>query len=211
MIEKQKEPWLKEGETLVCFGDSLTESASGYVSMLEADLAPMGVKVVNAGLGGDKTPQALTRLASDVIALKPDAVSILFGCNDSVIGRGCWRDEPLVEPITYRDNLVWIVHLCRLRGGIRKFSIAPPPGRLEGECLHDFGDITRDYCLMARSAADLANCIFVPLDTVMDLARDAMPPTPDGLKLTVDGLHPKACGYRIMADAMLEAWRMKRQ
>ncbi len=209
MIEKLNTPWLERGETLVCLGDSLTESPQGYVSMLEAELAPRGIHVINAGLGGDKTPQALTRLVSDVIDRKPDAVSILFGANDSVIGRGCWRDEPVVEPITYRDNLVWMVHLCRLKGIIRKFSIAAPTGHLEGDALLDFGDIVRDYCLMARQAADLADAVFVPLDVALDRRREAMSATPDGLKLTVDGLHLTADGYRLMADTMLKTWCMK--
>ena len=207
MIEKLKEPWLKRGETLLCFGDSLTAATSGYVSMLEAALAPQGIRVINAVLGGDKTPHALTRLCSDVIAQNPDAVSIFFGANDSVIGRGCWRDEPVVEPLTYRDNLIWMIHICRLKkSSIRKFSIAAPSGRIEGDSWHEFGDIRHDYCLMARQAADIANALFVPLDTVMDQVRDTMPATDNGLKLTRDGVHPTSDGYRLIADTMLKSW-----
>ena len=206
MIEKLKEPWLKRGETLLCFGDSLTASTIGYVSMLEEALAPQGIRVINAGVGGDKTPHALTRLVTDVIEQKPDAVSIFFGANDSVIGRGCWRDEPVVEPITYRDNLIWMIHICRLKSNIRRFSIAAPSGRIEGDAWHEFGDIRRDYCLMARQAADLANAVFVPLDTVMDQRRDTMPATDNGLKLTRDGVHPTTDGYRLIAETMLKTW-----
>ena len=208
MIEKLKEAWLKPGETLVCFGDSLTAAKAGYVSMLEEALAPKGIRVINAGVGGDKTPHALTRIVSDVIALKPDAVSLFFGANDSVIGRGCWRDEPVVEPITFRDNLAWMVHICRLKASIPKYSIAAPTGRIEGAAWHEFGDIRRDYALMARQAADLSNALFVPLDTVMDQVRDTMPATPDGLKLTRDGVHPTLEGYRLIADTMLKTWLM---
>ena len=208
MIEKLKEAWLKPGETLVCFGDSLTAAQAGYVSVLEETLVPKGIRVINAGLGGDKTPHALTRIISDVIALKPDAVSLFFGANDSVIGRGCWRDEPVVEPLTYRDNLVWMVHICRLKSAISKFSIAAPTGRIEGAAWHEFGDIRHDYSLMARQAADLSNSVFVPLDTVMDQVRDTMPATPDGLKLTRDGVHPTPDGYRLIANTMLRAWCM---
>ena len=206
MIEKLTKPWLESRETLVCFGDSLTAAEPGYVSLLEAELAPKGIHVVNAGLGGDKTPQALTRLVADVLDRKPDAVSLFFGANDAVIGRGCWRDEPVVEPVTYRDNLVWMVHLCRQLGKVSRFSIAAPAGRLEGASWHEFGDIRREYALMARQAADLAGALFVPLDTVLDQARDNMPATPQGLKLTVDGTHPNADGYRLIAETMLKTW-----
>ena len=207
MINQQTEPWLKSGETLVCFGDSLTAADNGYVSLLETALAPKGISVINAGLNGDKTPQALTRLVGEVIERKPDAVSIFFGANDAVIGRGRWRDEPVVEPLTYRDNLVWMVHLCR-QNGISRFSIAAPAGRLEGASWHEFGDIRREYCLMARQAADLANALFIPLDTILDQARETMPANDNGLKLTVDGTHPTLDGYRLIADAMLKAWNL---
>ena len=206
MIPPLDKPWLESGETLVCFGDSLTAAKAGYVQMLADALAPKGIRVINAGLGGDKTPQALSRLMTDVIAQKPDAVSLFFGANDAVIGRGRWRDEPVVEPITYRDNLCWMVHLCRLKSDIRKFSIAAPPGRIEGASWNEFGDVRREYCLMARQAADLANAVFVPVDTVLDAARDATPASENGLKLTADGTHPTPAGYRLIADTMLKTW-----
>jgi len=208
MIPPLDKPWLESGETLVCFGDSLTSSKTGYVQMLADALAPKGIRVINAGLGGDKTPQALSRLMTDVIAQKPDAISLFFGANDAEIGRGRWRDEPVVEPVTYRDNLVWMVHLCRLNSSIRKFSIAAPSGRIEGASWNEFGDVRREYCLMARQAADLANAVFVPVDTVLDSARDSVRASENGLKLTTDGIHPTPEGYRLIADNMLKTWSM---
>ena len=211
MVPIPDEPWLKEGETLLCFGDSLTSAKNpGYVEKLAAFLEPKGIRVLNAGEGGDKTPHALSRLQEAVLDLKPDAVSFFFGANDAVIGRGIWRDEPVVEPVTYRDNLVWMVHLCRLQSKkIRKFSIAAPTGRMEGASGVDFGDIRHDYCLAARRAAELADARFVPLDTRLDLVRETMAPDEKGLKLTKDGIHMTDQGYGLIADIMLETWRMK--
>lgn len=211
MIAVPEEPWLKEGETLLCFGDSLTSAKNpGYVERLAAFLEPKGIRVVNAGLGGDKTPYALTRLRQEVIDVAPDAVSLFFGANDAVIGRGIWRDEPVVEPVTYRDNLVWMIHVCRLESQkIRKFSIAAPTGRMEGQSWIDFGDIRHEYCLAARKAAELADARFVPLDTRIDAVRETMAADEKGLKLTKDGVHMTAQGYALIADIMLETWRMK--
>ncbi len=207
MIETPQGPWLSQGETLVCFGDSITEAHDGYVALLEEFLSSKGIHVINAGRGGDKTPWALTRLVHDVIDLQPDAVLLFFGTNDAVIGRGRWRDEPVVEPLTYRDNLVWMVHLCRLRG-IRKFSIAPPLGRLEGDSWHEFGDIERDYCQMARAAADRVDALFVPLDTAMEQKREEQGASSDGRpqRLTRDGVHPNPLGCKVIADTMLKVW-----
>ncbi len=63
--------------------------------------------------------------------------------------------------------------------------------------------------MMARQAADLANAVFVPLDTVMDQRRDTMPASDNGLKLTRDGVHPTTDGYRLIAETMLKTWNLQ--
>ena len=209
-VPKPEGPWLRPGETLVCFGDSLTAAENGYVKFLQEALSPQGIRVINAGLGGDKTPAALTRLKSDVIDRKPSAVSIFFGHNDAVIGRGIWRDEPTVSPTTFGENLRWIIHLCRLQGGISKFSINTTMPRMEGERFWEYGDVRSPYCQAARRAADAMDALLVPLDAIFaDLReRNIQRLSPEGLLYTVDGLHMNEEGYRIVADAMLCAWGM---
>lgn len=211
ILLEENTPWLKKGETLVCFGDSLTEAPEGYVSYLQEKLEPAGIKVINAGLGGDKSPAALMRLRSDVIDLKPDAVSIFFGNNDGVIGRGCWADEPVISPEAFRDNLVWIVHLCRLYGNISKFSINTTPLRPESSQFMDFGFAYLPYARAARDAADLARTLLVPLDAVFydGWLKNAQNAAPDGKLFTRDGLHMKPEGYKLIADSMLKVWNMR--
>ena len=208
-VKPLAEPWLKEGETLLCFGDSLTASKVGYVKYLTEKLGAKGIKVINGGLSGDKTPMALTRIRQDVAEKKPDAVLFFFGTNDAVIGRGRWRDEPIVSPITYRDNLVWMIHFLRLRTKINKFSIATIAGRPEGKHYLEYGNIRDEYFRMAREAADLTGAVLVPLDSETDYIRDSMQPNEKGLKLTVDGVHPTRKGYEILADIMLKYWHLQ--
>ena len=209
-VPKEEGPWLQPGETLVCFGDSLTAAEDGYVKILQQALQPQGITVINAGLGGDKTPAALTRLKSDVIDRKPSAVSIFFGHNDSVIGRGVWRDEPTVSPQTFEENLRWIIHLCRLQGGIAKFSINTTMPRMEGQRFLEYGDVRNAYCQAARHAADAMNARLVPLDAVFaDLREQNFGRlSPEGLLYTRDGLHMNEEGNRIIADTMLRTWGM---
>lgn len=202
-VKPPSEPWLKKGETLVCFGDSLTHMKDSYIKYLTEKLEAKGVKVVNAGLGGDKTPMALTRIR-DVAALKPDAVLIFFGANDSVIGRGRWRDEPTVDPVTYRDNLIWMVHYFRLKTEVRKFSIVAPTCVFEGESRREFGPVYADYRLKAREAADRTDAVLVPLDEELEFVRKSNPETP----LTRDGVHLSDFGARHAADVMLRYWHL---
>ena len=209
-IPKIEGPWLKAGDVLVCFGDSLTSAANGYVKFLQETLQLRGVKVINAGYPGDKTPYALTRLRTDVIEKKPTAVSLFFGNNDAIIGRGVWRDEPLISPLTFEENLKWIIHLCRLLGGIEKFSINTLTLRMEGRQFLDFGDVRPAYCQAARSAADAMNAQLVPLDAVFAELREKNYArlSPEGLLYTKDGLHMNEEGYRIIAETMLREWKM---
>ena len=211
MLEKLQSPWLSQGETLVCFGDSLTAAESGYMSILETKLSERGIKVINAGLGGDKTPAALTRLDSAVGVHKPDAVSIFLGANDAAVGRGIWADEPIVPPECYQGNLEWMVHLLRLKYQVKKFSIATPLWRFEGETYAMHGDILFAYRLAARSAADKMGTLLVPLDTVWENAviKNESRRDPDtGYLLTRDGTHPNQEGYGIIAEAFLKYWQM---
>ncbi|MDD2708142.1 MAG: GDSL-type esterase/lipase family protein [Verrucomicrobiae bacterium] len=199
-------PWLKEKETLVCFGDSLTAAVDGYVKILTGRLGAQGHKVIGSGRGGDKTPWALTRLQTAVIDHKPDAVSIFLGTNDSAIGHGKWADEPKVTPETYRYNLMWIIYLCQ-KEGIKKFSITPPLYRFEGESYAMHGDVMGPYCLAAREAADEMGALFVPADIVF-AEEWARHPGHTGLLLTTDGVHLTNKGNQMVADAMLKAWGM---
>lgn len=206
-VKPISEPWLKSGETLVCFGDSITASKNQYVKDLTEQLAAKGVKVVNAGKSGDKTPMALTRI-KDVAAMNPDAVMFFFGANDSVIGRGRWRDEPVVDPVTYRDNLVWMIHWFRLYTSVKKFSIVAPTGRCEGDAYGEFGDICPKYGLAAREACDMANAVLVPLDTAFAFEQRRSKIDPSEFLLTRDGVHFSRRGSELAASTMLRSWKM---
>ena len=72
------------GETIICFGDSLTEGVGAepgeeYPTILSRLL---GMRVVNAGQRGDTTAQALERINISVVNKNPRLVILLLGGND---------------------------------------------------------------------------------------------------------------------------------
>lgn len=76
-----------ESAGIVAFGDSLTygtgsTKSGGFVTLLSEK---SGMPIVNMGVPGDTTRDALLRLDS-VLAGKPDVVIVLFGGNDLLKG-----------------------------------------------------------------------------------------------------------------------------
>lgn len=106
---------IRRGEPvrIVCFGDSVTGvyyhtgSRRAYTDMLGLALKQThrraNLTMVNAGISGHTTVNALARIERDVLAHKPTLVTVMFGLNDMT-------GVPLE---TYRDNLVTIIRRCR--------------------------------------------------------------------------------------------------
>jgi hypothetical protein len=77
--------------TVLWTGDSITDCGRredpaglghGYVRRLAAAPALVGVRTVNTGVGGDLSGDLALRWADDVLAYRPDVVSVLIGIND---------------------------------------------------------------------------------------------------------------------------------
>ena len=198
--------FLEPGETLVCFGDSLTHADPGYVSILQERLPEN--TVINAGVGGDKTPTALMRFRADVIERHPDALSIFLGTNDSLVGRGRWADEPFIAPQTFFDNMVWMISHIRTFLGDKKISIIVPYSPFEAQAYEEFGNCLAPYCQKARDVAALMRCRIVPLDVRYEEFRNSLGARSQRI-LTYDDVHPTAeCG-KFTAEVILQSWGMR--
>lgn len=101
---------------VVCFGDSVTGvyyhtgGRRAYTDILQQKLrshfSPNEVVAINAGVSGNTTVNALERIEQDVLAHKPDLVTVMFGLNDMT----------RVSLEEYRANLKAIVERCRAVG-----------------------------------------------------------------------------------------------
>jgi lysophospholipase L1-like esterase len=77
---------------IVCFGDSVTGlyyhtgGRRAYTDLLETALNRLcpraDVTMVNAGISGHTTRDALARLDTDVLPQRPSLVTVMFGLND---------------------------------------------------------------------------------------------------------------------------------
>lgn len=191
---------LREGGSLrvVCFGDSVTGvyyhtgSRRAYADMLRIALeriAPEAeVEVLNAGVSGHTTGNGLERIDRDVIARKPDLVTVMFGLNDMT-------RVPLEQ---YRDNLRRIVTQCREAGS--EVVLATPNNVIDTAARPTSKLV--EYCDAVRQVA-------AELETpVCDVYREleaVRAHSPAGWRLTMsDEIHPNMDGHKRLATALAQ-------
>src|SRR6516162_8347041 len=117
---------------IVTLGDSITRGVRAgvkpeetFASLIQDNLQKkkINARVINVGIGGEGTDQALARLPKGVVALKPHVVTIMYGTNDSYVDRG--QKEPRLTVTQYEDNLRKIVAELR-KAGIKPVLMTPP-------------------------------------------------------------------------------------
>ncbi len=213
------------GFTVVAFGTSTTARRSGvesvYADLLRKKLAQQGLsaRVVNQGIPGNRTTDAIARFESDVRAWKPDVVIILFGLNDSAVD--VWRNatKPRVPIDSYRKNLTTMVQTLKGDGAkpilvtpqpmhwtekLKKLYAGPPYNDKSPYTATDplgFNATLVDYVEVVREVAGLEEVALVDLhQQFMDYHGGKGQHLSD---LLLDGMHPNDKGHRMIADALL--------
>ena len=164
------------GETIICFGDSLTEGVGAgegddYPSALSRQLA---LPVVNAGRRGDTTADALERLSDAVLSKNPRLVILLLGGNDFL------RQRPRQET---RTNLEKIVLRVQTQGAI----VAIAGIKL--------GLFTDEYGEIFEQTAEKFGALYIPQVMKGSLGSSS---------LKSDPIHPNGAGYRLIAERVGE-------
>ncbi|MFV1966473.1 MAG: SGNH/GDSL hydrolase family protein [Pirellulaceae bacterium] len=194
--------------TIVTLGDSITKgmrrgvtSHQTFASLLETQLRENGtpVRVINVGIGGERTDQALKRL-DRVIALKPDIVTMMYGTNDSYVDPGKTASRITLDE--YRSNLSKLV-TGLLRRGIRPVLMTEPrwadDARPNG--LGEHPNVRLEpYVAACRKTAREWRVPLVDHFATWTESRET------GVTLrawTTDGCHPNPVGHRELAAAML--------
>ncbi len=211
--------------TIVAFGTSTTARRVGvanvYADLLRKELPQRGlsVRVINQGVPGNRTTDAVQRLETDVRAYKPDIVILLFGINDSAVD--VWRNatEPRVPIAVYRKNLTSMVRTLKADGAkpilvtpqpmcwtekLKRLYAGPPYHQKSPYDAADplgFNVTLVDYVQVVREVAAHENVPLVDLhQRFMDYHRE---PGHQLADLLLDGMHPNDKGHRMIADCLL--------
>ncbi|MEK7015775.1 SGNH/GDSL hydrolase family protein [Bacillus sp. FSL R9-9410] len=181
-------------KTLVCFGDSITadETFFGGTPRLTPRLQEMFPtwKVVNAGVPGDNTFDALNRIEDDVLSHKPDFVTVFLGTNDSV----------LFDPVplqSYKENLEGIVSAISPE---KVLLISPAPVDEERQH-HRTNEILGQYAAVAEEVARKTGSHFLNLYAEM-IQEENYKVFVEGEEK--DGLHFGPEGYEYLAKLICE-------
>lgn len=166
-----------QGKSIICLGDSITYGvgathSKGYPSVLEKLL---GVNVINAGVGGDTTEDALVRLESDVLKRDPRLVVVELGGNDFL--------KKVAMRHTLR-NLEEIIMRIQEQGAMVVLC--------DTSSLFAMRAYRREFEKLARETGSL----FVPklLEGILENPN-----------LKSDYIHPNNAGYEIVAQRIYQA------
>jgi acyl-CoA thioesterase-1 len=194
---------------IVALGDSITrgvrpgvKAEETFAALLQAELRKqkLEAEVVNAGVGGERTDQALKRLAGAVLAAKPKAVLLMYGTNDSYVDRG-QKDSRLTAE-QYRAYLKELV--TRLRNGGSEPILMTPPRWGERAAKNGAGEHPNvrleQYVKVCREVAGEMKVALV--DHFAHWSRAASAGTDLGT-WTTDQCHPNPRGHRELAEQTL--------
>lgn len=161
-----------KGATIVCFGDSLTfgygvAPGEDYPSRLSEMLS---MPVLNAGIDGDSSPEALKRIQADALDRDPLIVIIEFGGNDFL------RKVPLQTTVA---NISQMVDMVQQKGAMCAI-VDISSGMFFSEYRQAFKKIAEEKHALFISSV-LNGIITNP-------------------QMKSDFLHPNASGYRMIAE-----------
>lgn len=206
---------LKDGDRVVFFGDSITQQRlyTTFVETFAVTRFPSrNVTFIHSGWGGDRVTGGAgggidERLTRDILAYRPNVVTIMLGMNDG-------RVRPFDDQIfrIYSNGYKKIVKDLKAgQPGVRITAIQPSPyddvtrrpgfaGGYNGVLLR-YSDFVRELgAAEALTVADLNR----PVTAMLERAKATDPEL--AKKIIPDRVHPGPSGHLIMAAALLRDW-----
>ena len=202
-------PALKKGAVVLFQGDSITDAGrkkeitepnhggalgNGYAAMISGEilLAHPGLelKCHNRGISGNKVPDLAARWDQDVVALKPDLLSIMIGVND-LWHTFAFGNKYKATIGDYETGYRALLERTREEvPGVRIVICEPFTTRTS----KDFKPLA-DFRAVSKKLADEMGLTFVPFQSLFDEAVKAAPAE----FWLWDGIHPSIAGHTIMA------------
>lgn len=196
---------------IVFLGDSITDCerdradtnslGNGYVKILADKLRPIypdtDIELINKGVAGDEIKDILARADSDVIALKPDAVVIMAGINDTVHD---FKTDKQLDLKKLEGDFKELLKKLKKEGIVIIFLepfLLPAPDKLRMRKL-----FSSELAVLNKVALKYADEV-VAYDEMFNGLAESIPYT----EYSLDGVHPTHRGSRLIADQAIKAIR----
>ena len=208
--------FLRDGDTVVFYGDSITEQQNygrdieTYVLTRYPDLH---IKFINSGwtsdlVSGGKGGSVETRVKRDVLPYHPTVVTILLGMND-----GEYTHFKQSNYDAYTDGLTLLVdRLTRELPGVRLTLLTPTfydEGAPGSRHIHGYNDVLLKFRDFVKTLGGKRDILAVDLNAPLAEATRRGRALDPRFTLIADGVHPNEAGQAIMAAAILKAWHAK--
>ncbi len=194
---------VQDGEKIAFLGDSITAggmgSPAGYCRLVISGLEANGIKAaaIGAGVSGHKSNQMLDRLERDVIAKKPEWMTLSCGVND------VWHGANGVPLDAYQQNITTIVDRCKAAG----IQVMILTATMIGEDAPNANNQKlAAYNAFLRTLAKEKQCRLADLNADMQAAIQEAGPAKRGNLLTTDGVHMNPAGNMMMATGVLKGF-----
>lgn len=196
---------------IVFFGDSITDCdrdrsdetslGNGYVKVLADKLRPiypdMDIELYNKGVSGNEVCDLLARVQRDVIDLKPDAVVMMIGINNT-LHRFKYGKE--LNYKLFESDLVTLIKKLKDAGIVVIFLepfLLPAPDKKRMRPVFD-----KELEIIQRICVEMCD-EFVAYDEMFNGLCESHPYT----EYSEDGVHPTFNGSNLIANVAIKAIR----
>jgi acyl-CoA thioesterase-1 len=193
---------------IVCLGDSLTAGMINGVDYPEKSWPAhlqekVAVEVINAGVSGDKTADALLRLENDVLSKNPQIVLIALGGND--LG-AIDPSNPQAVFFKMHDNLQLIIN--RVKGPNRKLYIVNYLSKefISGVAggFYSEEQITEEQITLVYNSIAYIHTSLATSNNI-ELIEDVITAEMYNSYMSEDGIHLNETGYEMATDIIFNA------
>lgn len=207
LLPLQAELVIQKGDKIAFLGDSITQAGAkpgGYCHLVIDALNRQGLEVTAqyAGISGHKSNQMLARLEKDVLAHKPQWMTLSCGVND------VWHGARGVELEDYKKNITGIVDKAQA-AGIKVIILTST--MIKEDQANDLNQKLKGYNDFLVQLAEEKDCLLADLNGLMQKTVQALEKDERGNTVTSDGVHMNAAGNMMMAKGILEVMGMSQE
>ncbi len=212
------QPVLEQGNRVVFFGDSVTRAGvrpDGYITltsqMIEAAYPGKNIKLIGAGVSGNKVADLLQRLDRAVLKRNPDVVVIYIGINDvwhwthpTTVAKG-------VKGTTHEDFEAGLKTLIQKieAVGARVVLCTPTVIGEKPDGSNPNDKMLEEFAAISRRVAEETGVQLVDLrKAFIEYLKEHNPDNLEKGILTKDGVHPNAKGNAFLSKLVLEAFEV---